>query len=100
LIKSLSGRSVAIPAPQPSIKVLARNVRAKTREDLALPIERQVIVELGDEDMGDQTGAEHAAIDRTRRRGRLHDFLAAPAGFPETHGLDYLQFSGDVVEHL
>ena len=78
----------------------ARNIRAETREDFALPIQGQMIVELGDEDMGDQTGAEHAAIDWARRRGRLRDFLAAPAGFLETHGLHHLQFSGNVVEYL
>jgi len=52
----------------------AYNVRAQTREDFALPIQGQVIVELRDEDMSDQTGAEHAAIDRMRRRGLCTTF--------------------------
>ena len=76
----------------------ARNVRGKTREDLALPIERQMIVELGDEDMG--VGLTEHAADRSDASARRLTFSRAPAGPSSTHGYDYLQFSGDVVEHL
>jgi len=47
----------------------ARNVGAVTGEDLALPVQRQVIIKLRDQDMGEQVRPGHAAAGRTRRRG-------------------------------
>ena len=47
------------------------NVGALSRQDLALAIQREVIVVLGDEDVGEQARAGHAARDRAHRRRRL-----------------------------
>ena len=51
-----------------------------TLEDLALPVERQMIAIFGDQDMGEQAGSGASPLDRARRQGRLADGLAASAG--------------------
>jgi hypothetical protein len=40
-------------------------------EDLALPVKREVIAALGDQDMGEKTGAGEALGDQALRGGRL-----------------------------
>ena len=69
-------------------------------EDLALAVQREMIVVLRDQDVGEQAGAGHAARDRARWRRRLHDPLALPAGLLETRGLDHLQLRGDEFKDL
>ena len=76
----------------------ARNVGAVTGEDLALPVQRQMIIELRDQDMGKQVRPGHAAAGRTRRRGRLHDRLAAPARLLQARRLDQLELCCDKIE--
>ena len=78
----------------------AWNVGALSRQDLALAIQREVIVVLGDEDVGEQARTGHAARDRARRRRRLHHPLALPAGLLQPRGLDHLQLRGDELEDL
>ena len=78
----------------------ARDIRAETHEDLSLPIEREVIIELRDQDMRQEARAEHPAPDRPRGSGWLNDILAGPAGFLDTGGLNDLQLGGDEVEDL
>jgi hypothetical protein len=48
-------------------------------KDLVLAIEREVIVKFGDENVGQQAGAGHAARDRTAGSRHLHLALAAAA---------------------
>ena len=69
-------------------------------EDLALAVQGQVIVILGDQDVREQAGAGHAARDRARWCRRLHDPLALPAGLLEPRGLDHLQLRGDEFKDL
>jgi hypothetical protein len=59
-----------------------------------------VIVELGDQDVGQQPRAGHAARDRAARRRLLRDLLAAPAGLLQPRDLKDLQLRRDHVEDL
>jgi hypothetical protein len=54
-------------------------LNAVPRENLALPIKRQVIAILGDQDMGQKTGTGQAFGDRTLRSGSLMNGPAGPA---------------------
>ena len=56
----------------------------------ALPVQRQMVAELADQDHGEQARAGEAARDRMRRRRRLGDRLAVPAGELLAHMLDDL----------
>jgi hypothetical protein len=58
LISPLSGRSVATPWPQYQRRT--RNVGTQTCEDLGLPVKREMIVELPDQDMRKQARADLA----------------------------------------
>lgn len=72
-----------------------------TSEDLRLPIERQVIGILGDNDVRDERGGGHAAGDDTRHRGRLDDnALAGPAAIARTTGDQHPQGRRHDVEAL
>ena len=53
--------------------------------DLCLAIQRQVVGELGDENLGDGRFRRQSAFDHPRGRRRLHDdILAGPAGIART----------------
>ena len=74
---------------------------------LALPVQRQVLAELGFQDHRQQLGASPAAGDRVERRRRLRDRLARPAGEPLPHRLhhlppprDHLQRFRDILAQL
>ena len=56
----------------------------------ALPVQRQMVAELADQDHGEQARAGEAARDRMRRRRRLGDAIAVPAGELLAHPLDDL----------
>ena len=56
----------------------------------ALPVQRQMVAKLADQDHGEQARAGEAARDRVRRRRRLGDALAIPAGELLAHMLDDL----------
>lgn len=58
------------------------NVDAEAGEDLGLAIEWQVVVELGDEDVGEEAGAGDPAIDRSGRGRRPHQVKDAVAAVP------------------
>jgi hypothetical protein len=67
--------------------------------DLALPIERQVVGILGDQDMGNQGFRGQPALDQPRRRGRLdHRALAGPAAIPGPAGDDHPELRRGHVE--
>ena len=55
---------------------------------------------LGDQNVRQQRGPGHAARDRSRRRGRLGNLLAAPARLLEPDGLDDLQPGGHEFQDL
>ena len=74
------------------------DISPHAREDLVLAIEGKVIVELRDQNMGQQVWPCHAARDRTAGRGLLHHPLAAAAGFLNSGDLDHLHLSGDHIE--
>ena len=78
----------------------AWNVGAVAGQDFALAVQGQVIVVLGDEDVGKQARAGQAARDRSRWCRRLHDPLALPTGLLEPRGLDHLQLRGDEFKDL
>ena len=59
-------------------------------ESGALPVQRQVVAKLADQDHGEQARAGEAARDRVRRRRRLGDAIAVPAGELLAHVLDDL----------
>ena len=56
----------------------------------ALPVQRQMVAKLADQDHGEQARTGKAARDRMRRRRRLADRLAVPAGELLAHPLDDL----------
>lgn len=52
-------------------KHAARNIGAHTRENLVLAVQRQMIVELGDQHIGEEARAGHAAGDRAAATRKL-----------------------------
>lgn len=77
-----------------------RDIRSHARQNLDQTIEGEVVVEFGDQDVGEQPGAGHAARDGAGWRRRLNDLLAAPAGFFQPGNLDDLQLGHHQVEHV
>jgi hypothetical protein len=69
-------------------------------EDFALPVERQVIVVLRDDDMRQQSRPGPAAGDRVVRRRRRDDRVAGPAGQLLAHVPDHLEAAGHNVTVL
>jgi hypothetical protein len=59
-------------------------------ESGALPVQRQMVAELADQNHGEQARAGEAARDRMRRRRRLGDRLTVPASELLAHPLDDL----------
>ena len=87
-------------APAPVDQRAIGDVGAHPREDLVQAIEGDVIVELGDEDVGQQAGTGHAARDRTAGGRLLDHLLAAAAGLLRPGDLDDLQLRRDQIKHL
>ena len=87
-------------APAPIDQRAVGNVRAHAREDLGQAVERQMVVEFGDQNVGQQGRARHAARDRAARGGLLHHLLAAAAGLLQPRDLEDLQLRHDHVEDL
>lgn len=76
------------------------DIRTHAPEDLVLAIERDVIVELGRQDIGREAGASHGSRDRTAGGRLLYDRLAAAVGFLDPGDLDNLQLCCDHVDQL
>jgi hypothetical protein len=68
--------------------------------DLRLTIQRQMIAELGDQHVSQQRRSGHRALQRTTRRGCLHDALAAAATELRTHVADHLIGGRNPLQHL
>ena len=82
----------------------ASDVEAVAGEDLALPVERQVVGILADEDMGQEAGAGPTLLDRARGQRHLMDALAAGTGPARPHDAVHhetprhiVEFFGDVL---
>src|ERR1700730_5316129 len=69
-------------------------------EDLALPVKRQVIAVLGDQDMGEKTGTGEALGDRTLRGGGLMNSPAGPAAIARSADANDSKPRGHMIEHL
>src|SRR5258705_8368807 len=69
-------------------------------EDLALPVKREVIAVLGDQDMSEKTGTGEALGDRTLRGGRLMNSPAGPAAIAQPADADDPKPRGHMIEHL
>ena len=78
----------------------ARDVQAVTREEVFLTIERQVVAELGDDDLSDQPRSGDAASNRPhgRRRAR-HAVFAVPAGVLGSHVDVHFELRRDVLQN-
>ena len=64
----------------------ARDVQAVAREEVFLTVKRQVVAELGDDDLRDQPWSGDAASDRPHgRRRACHAVFAVPAGVLGSH---------------
>jgi len=85
-----------LPAPVHQGRV--RNVRTHAGEDLVLPVERNVVVELGDQHVGQQVRTGHAPRNRTAGRRLLNHPFATPTGFLDPRDFDHLQLRCDHVD--
>ena len=69
-------------------------------EDLALPVKREVITVLGDQDMSEKTRTGEALGDRTLRGGRLMNSPAGPAAISRPADADDSKPRRHMIEHL
>ena len=75
-------------------------MEAVAREEVFLTVERQVVAELGDDDLRDQPRTGDAASDRPHRRRRAcHTVLAVPAGILGSHIDVYFELRRDVLQN-
>ena len=78
----------------------ARNVQAVAREEVFLTVQRQVVAELGDDDLSDQPWSGDAASNRPHRRRRArHAVFAVPAGVLGSHVDVYFELRRDVLQN-
>ena len=79
----------------------AGNVQAVAREEVFLPVQRQVIAELSDDDLSDQPWSGDAASNRPhRRRWAHHAIFAVPAGVLGSHVDVHFELRRDVLQNL
>ena len=77
----------------------AGNVQAVAREEVFLPVERQVVAELADDDLSDQPRSGDAASNRPHRRRRArHAVFAVPAGVLGPHVDVHFELRRDVLQ--
>ena len=70
-----------------------------TREEVFLPVQRQVVAELGDDNLSDQPRSGDAASNRPRRQRRArHAIFAVPAGVLGPHVDVHFELRGDVLQ--
>ena len=77
----------------------AAEVDAVAGEDFRLPVQRKMIIELRDQNVGQQARTETAARDRQAGR-RLGDTLAAPARELRSDVLDHFIAAGFILQDL
>ena len=78
----------------------AFQLHAFARVNLFLPIQRQVIAVFRDQHVRQQSRSGQAARDRTARRFRLHDLVAARAGQLRPHLPDHFEARRNVLQDL
>jgi len=93
--------------PNPAGQCGARDIHALTGVNLRLPIQGQVVSELGNDDVGKKTGPGKAALDRTRWRGRFNHSIATRASELRPHMSNHaeavrniLQLFGNILTEL
>jgi len=93
----------------PARERLAVDGDAIAGKNLHLAIKRRIPAVFGRDDMADEGGRGHAAIDKARRSLRLHDhFLASPAGVfwadrtqdPNYRGNPVKRFAGRLADAM
>jgi hypothetical protein len=89
-------RSVA----EPFGELAAVDFETAAGVDLGLPIERQVIAELGDRDVSEEARVHHTSRDRQVRHGLLYHRLALAARHGGAHMALHLEVAGDILENL
>jgi hypothetical protein len=78
----------------------AGNVQAVAREEVFLPVQRQVIAELSDDDLSDQSWSGDAASNWPhRRRWAHHASFAVPAGVLGSHVDVHFELRRDVFQN-
>jgi hypothetical protein len=90
------GRRFAHPVGQGR----TRQLNARAGINLGLAIERQVVRSLRDQDVRQQPRTGQASRDRTARRRRLHDLVAAAAGLFGPEVTDDAKVGGNVLQPL
>ena len=83
---------------EPFGELAAIDVETAAGVDLGLPIERKVVAELGDRDVGEEARVHHAARDRQVGHRCLHHRLALAARARRPHMADHLEAAGNVGE--
>src|SRR5439155_18633504 len=73
---------------------------AFARINLCLPVPRKMVAVLRHQHMRQQSRSRHAARDRTGRRFRLHDFVAARASELRTHRADHFETCRNPFQNL
>jgi len=76
------------------------DVDALRRHHLGLAVERQVMIKLVHDNMGERRETGFATRDRLHRRRCLHNLLARAAGVVGTHGANDAPLHRRYVEHL
>jgi hypothetical protein len=76
------------------------DIRSHASEDFVLAIQRQMVVKLRDQNMGQQVWPRHTARDRAAGGRFLHHPLTTAAGFLDAGDLDHLHLSGDHVQQF
>src|SRR5229473_4977801 len=87
-------------AAHPVRKSRAIDIDPVPGEDLALPVKREVIAVLGDQDMSEKTGTGEALGDRTLQGGRLMNSPAGPAAIARSADANDSKPRGHMIEHL
>lgn len=84
----------------PACQRRAINLDALRRHYLSLTVERQMMVELGDNDVGQRAEGRLAPRYRLYRCGCLHDLLAGPAAILGADGPNDAPLDRHGIEHL
>lgn len=84
----------------PADKRALRDVRSHTGKDLVLAIERKVIVELRDQNMGQEVRPGHAPRDRGAGSWLLHNPFTAAAGLLDPYDLDHFHLGGNHIKEF
>ena len=85
---------------EPFGELAAIEIEAAARVDLGLPIERKMVAELGDRDVGEEARHRPCRAGSAAPASAPAPWLALAARAGRAHVADHLEAAGDVVEHL